>query len=455
MHLTLFPRTPRLDGVDAPALREILSAYFHATFDRYEGLFQVLQGDAAYYKKPISLRHPLIFYYAHTAIFFVNKLLLAGLIDQPINPRFEKMFAVGVDEMSWDDLDESHYDWPMVSEVKYYREQVRAMVDRVIRTAPLDLPLNWDNPWWAIPMGIEHERIHLETTSVLIRQHRLDFVKPHVDWQPCRQAGPAPANQLVYVPSGSVRLGKDHAFPYYGWDNEYGEHSAQVSSFRAAQYLVSNGEFLEFVEAGGYANAEYWEEEGLGWKTFAEAGHPTFWVRDGEGWKLRLMLEEISLPWNWPVEVNYHEAKAFCNWKRLVTGLPVRLPTEDEWQRIHAQAGLAEVVEPVQAAANLQLDHAASSCPVNQFKHGEFFDVMGNVWQWTETPIYPFDGFKVHPIYDDFTTPTYDDRHNIIKGGSWISCGNEALSSSRYAFRRHFFQHAGFRYVISDGEQIA
>lgn len=60
------------------------------------------------------------------------------------------------------------------------------------------------------------------------------------------------------------------------------------------------------------------------------------------------------------------------------------------------------------------------------------------------------DGFDVHPFYDDFSTPTFDGRHNLIKGGSWISCGNETLRNSRYAFRRHFFQHAGLRYVVSE-----
>jgi putative 4-mercaptohistidine N1-methyltranferase len=60
------------------------------------------------------------------------------------------------------------------------------------------------------------------------------------------------------------------------------------------------------------------------------------------------------------------------------------------------------------------------------------------------------DGFKVHPYYDDFSTPTFDGKHNLIKGGSWISTGNEATRDSRYAFRRHFFQHAGFRYIQSD-----
>jgi hypothetical protein len=90
----------------------------------------VLTCDEAYYKKPISLRHPLIFYLGHTATFFINKLLLAGLIERRINPRLESMFAIGVDEMSWDDLNDARYDWPSVAEVPDYRQQVRAVVDR-------------------------------------------------------------------------------------------------------------------------------------------------------------------------------------------------------------------------------------------------------------------------------------------------------------------------------------
>ena len=82
----------------------------------------------------------------------------------------------------------------------------------------------------------------------------------------------------------------------------------------------------------------------------------------------------------------------------------------------------------------------------------DFYDVVGNVWQWSLTPIYPFDDFITHPIYDDFTTPTFDDRHALMKGGSFISLGNETLKESRYAFRKHFFQHAGFRYVKSSNE---
>lgn len=444
----LFPRTPQLTGTDPEAKRAEIRAYFHATLDRYESLFEVLSCDEAYYKKPISLRHPLIFYFGHTATFFVNKLMLAGLLKSRINQRLESMFAIGVDEMSWDDLDEKNYDWPTVAEVRQYRQTMRQQVDELIQTLPLTLPIDWDSIWWPILMGIEHERIHLETSSVLMRQHQLQFVKPHPDWAPCKETDAAPDNIVLPVAGGRVVLGKTDAT--YGWDNEYGHHEAEVQDFAAARYLVSNREFLAFVEAGGYGQQPYWLEEGWGWRQFAQAQHPTFWVRKNGEWRLRLLAEEVPMPWDWPVEVNYHEAKAFCNWKAEQTGQPVRLPSEDEWYRLYEAAGVQDVPVSTKAAANLQLDYWASSCPVNRFKHGEFYDVVGNVWQWTETPIYPFEGFRVHPLYDDFTTPTFDDRHNLIKGGSWIACGNEAIKASRYAFRRHFFQHAGFRYVVSN-----
>ena len=454
-HSSLLPRMPWLNGNDVNATRSVIRDYFHATFSRYEQLFEILVVDAAYFEKPIKLRHPLIFYFGHTATFLVNKLLLAGLLTERIHPEFEAIFAVGVDEMSWDDLNDAHYQWPPVAAVKAYRDQVRTAVDRVIATAPLTLPIDWAHPWWVIMMGIEHERIHLETSSVLIRQQRLEWVGPHLAWPACRLTGVPPINELVAITAATVRLDKDRADGVYGWDNEYGQHIAEVAEFQASRYLVSNHEFLAFVEAGGYVSEAGWEAEGLEWRRFSRAQQPTFWQRWGNAWQLRLMTELVEMPWDWPVEVNYHEAKAYCNWLAAQTGQSVRLPSEDEWYRLYAVSGVTEVPGNAPANANLHLDHWASACPVNQFAQGELFDVVGNVWQWTETPIYPFAGFDVHTIYDDFTTPTFDGRHNLIKGGSWIACGNESRREARYAFRRHFFQHAGFRYVVSDNSAIA
>lgn len=442
-------RSLLLNDVHAPLTRAQILAYFHQTSDVYESLFTLLTSDEAYYVKPIPLRHPLIFYYGHTHTFFINKLILAGLITERVNPRFESMFAVGVDEMGWDDVNEAHYQWPTPAEVKAYRARVREVVDGLIHRLPLDHPIDWDSPWWPILMGIEHERIHLETSSVLIRQHTLQYVHTSPAWTSIADlTAAAPQNCLVSIPARDLTHNK--SADYYGWDNEYGHFHSHCPAFEAAKYLTSNAEYLSFVEAGGYQNDTYWQEEGLAWRQYTQAQHPTFWIKHAHGWKLRLMTQEVDMPWSWPVEVNYHEAKAFCHWQSAQTGKSVRLPTEQEWYSLYEYAGLSDQQVAHGNHANLFLDHGASSCPVNQFAQGALYDVVGNVWQWTETPIFPFDGFKVHPLYDDFTTPTYDGRHNLIKGGSWISTGNEAIKHARYAFRRHFFQHAGFRYIVTE-----
>lgn len=445
-------RTLRLDAGDPEAKREELRRYFHATFDADEALYEHLVGDEVFSRRADPLRHPLIFYLGHTAVFFVNKLLIAGVIDARLDPKLESICAIGVDEMSWDDLDEAHYDWPSVDEVRAYRRRVRALVDEKIGTLPLELPIRGNSPFWVIAMGIEHERIHLETSSVLIRQLPLDAVRPSPRFPVCELAGEPPANELIDVAGDRIRLGKSREHPLYGWDNEYGVHEAEVPPFRAAKYLVSNREFLAFVEAGGYCDERWWTEEGWSWRGHLGAEHPLFWRRRDDGsWALRCLAQEIELPGNWPVEVNQLEAKAFCNWLAARDGKPIRLPSEDEWRLLHRGTGLGDPPAWEEAPANINLEHWASSCPVDRFRHGDFYDVIGNVWQWTQTPIYPFEGFEVHPVYDDFSTPTFDDRHNLLLGGSWISTGNEATSDARYAFRRHFFQHAGFRYVEAEG----
>lgn len=430
--------------------RAEIKAYFNQTYQSYEALFETLASDSAYYERPCALRHPLIFYFGHTATFFTNKLVLAKLLPQRINPKIESICAIGVDEMSWDDLNEAHYDWPSVAEVRAYRQAVQTAINHLIDTLEFTLPIDWQSPMWPIMMGIEHERIHLETSSVLIRQLPLTSVKPSPLFPVCPDHDTAPQNRLIKVPAGEITIDRQDPKPFYGWDNEYGHHHAKVAEFKAAAYLVSNQEYLAFVEAGGYENAAYWSDEGNRWRLFTPLKHPTFWVKNNqpssaETWKLRCMTTEIPMPWNWPVEVNFLEAEAFCTWKAQQSGLPIRLPSEDEYQRL---ADFTQAQDHLEQA-NVNLQQFASSTPVDRFKTGEFFDVIGNVWQWTQTPIYSYEGFKVHPLYDDFTTPTFDNKHNIFKGGSWISSGNEINGDSRYAFRRHFFQHAGFRYIES------
>jgi len=465
--------------------RQSVLDYFNNCWLRTEVLFSGLQGEEPFYRPPYhNLRHPLIFYYGHPAALYINKLRVAGVIAEPVNPYFENIFETGVDEMSWDDLSKNDMMWPSLREVTEYRRTVYNIVRDVILKHPcLDrLPITWDSPGWALFMGFEHEGIHLETSSVLFRELPAHCLKKPIWWpayhpsttpKDAAAAAAHPANEMLAVEAGDVTLGKPLDFPSFGWDNEYGMRQFHVRSFRASKFCITNGQFLEFVKAGGYRTKDHWTEEGWKWRTFRNAKKPTFWEWDGPqglfNFKLRLIFEVVDLPLSLPVVVNVHEARAFCQWlsgQHGVSGKATyRLLTEPEHHRLRDKGALNANGQPttdpvmlksgseMRGAQNSNLawgaEAAVDACAANS---GGFHDVHGNVWQWCE------DNFAALPnshgvsiLYDDFSTPCYDGEHNIIMGGSFISTGDEASVFARYHFRPHFFQHAGFRIVSSEG----
>ena len=128
---------------------------------------------------------------------------------------------------------------------------------------------------------------------------------------------------------------------------------------------------------------------------------------------------------NWPVEGQFSSKprRSATGW-RHEAGQSLRLPSEAEWLHWHDQVNPGYSHANEQTPANINLAQAASCCPVDRFIWNSFGDVIGNVWQWTETAVDSLPGFRIHPYYDDFSTPTFDSLHNVIKGGSWISTGN-------------------------------
>ena len=170
-----------------------------------------------------------------------------------------------------------------LSEVKAYRETVRDFVDETIKAMPLTMPINWDNPFWVILMGIEHERIHVETSSVIIRRLPIEMVRPLPLWKICPETGKAPQNELVPVAGGRVVLGKSKDHPLYGWDNEFGRQENAVEDFAASRYLVSNQEYLGFVADHGYEQEDCWTHEGWKWVCYSGARRPLFWIESPGG----------------------------------------------------------------------------------------------------------------------------------------------------------------------------
>ncbi|PRW57977.1 generic methyltransferase isoform B [Chlorella sorokiniana] len=467
----------------ASCTRQQVLDYFDNTWCLTEVLFSALQGEECFYRPPYhNLRHPFIFYFGHVAVFYVNKLRVAGIQPDPVNLHFEQVFEVGVDEMSWDDLSKNEMVWPSVREVIDYRRQVYQMVRRHIETHPdLDrLPVTWSSQAWAFFMCFEHERIHLETSSVLMRELPAHLLRRPLQWPAYHAsvtdaARTPPANELVAVEAGDVTLGKPADWPSYGWDNEYGSRTFHVHPFKASKTLISNAEFLDFVRDGGYRSKQWWSEEGWRWRTFRNAKWPTFWVPEGpqglHRYKLRLVFEVVDLPLALPAVVNHHEARAYANWLSAKQGLrgdaALRLLSEPEHHRLRqvakkdAEGRAAE--DPVMslsgagfakgAVANLNLAFGAE-CAVDAMAPtpAGFHDVFGNLWQWCEDHLASLPGSQgVHPYYDDFSTPCYDGEHHVIMGGSFVSTGDEGSVFARFHFRPHFFQHAGFRLVSGTG----
>lgn len=484
--------------------RENAAEYFDNSWTLFETLFAGLKGEEGFYRPPPhGLRHPQIFYYGHTACLYINKLRVSGVLSKPVNPYFESIFEVGVDEMLWDDMDKVEMFWPKVSEVHEYRKQVYATVkDAILNHPSLDdsngpVTVNQEHPMWALFMGFEHERIHLETSSVLFRETPYHLVQAPENWPPIhpsayRKNSPKsrpvegthyPSNRMVTVQTenATVDLGKPADFPSFGWDNEYGERNVDVPPFAASEHMITNGEFWQFVNEGGYRDAKYWSDDGWQWRTYRNLKWPFFWEPAGPAgsheYTLRTIFEIVPMPWDWPVDVTYYEAKAFCNWKTQKEGSPAEKPyrvlTEAEHHLIrHKDHNLEAARRDVSAdkvmvtsgqefdqgatGANLNLAYSSQN-PVDFFAPSEtgHRDTTGSAWEWTEDHFNPLKGFEVHHVYDDFSSPCFDGKHSMIVGGSFISTGVEASVFARFHFRPHFLQHSGFRLVASDHDAPA
>ena len=457
------------------ATREQVLAYFNNTWTLTELLFSGLAREAAFYRRPYhSLRHPLIFYYAHPAALYVNKLRVAGLVGAPVDAEFERLFEVGVDEMRWDDLHEGKPGiWPPIEAVCAYRKQVYALIRQLILTHPdLDaarLPVTSESIMWALFMGFEHERIHFETSSVLIRELPLEFVRTPAAWPALSREKPGarpPSPQMLERPHSEVSLGKPQRWPSYGWDNEYGHETVPCPAFAAGRFLVSNGEFKRFVQAGGYSHEDLWSPDGWAWCRFGNVKHPTFWVPRGPAglhdYSLRTTFELIEMQWTWPVCVNAYEAKAYCTWlsKADGQGAMYRLLSEAEHHAIRepsSEDGTLGVERDAVMAGSWRTKgynvnfSTGSESPVNAGVPNDkgFHDTFGNVWQWSEDYFRPLAHSRPHRYYEDFSVPCYDNEHQMVFGGSFMSTGDQASIWARFHFRPHFFQHAGFRVARS------
>jgi len=235
------------------------------------------------------------------------------------------------------------------------------------------------------------------------------------------------------VPGGRFYLGATADEPFV-FDNEKWAHPVDVAPFKIARAQVTNADFAEFVEAGGYTQQTCWSDPGWAWKIQTAAEHPVYWQRGESGrWRRRHFDQWLPLEEDLPIiHVNWYEADAFCRWAGR------RLPTEAEWEM--AASGPATGPEsssperyprsrfpwgdspPTPETANL--DWRAMGClPVAALPAGDSRygcrQMIGNVWEWTADDFKPYPGFVIDP-YKEYSVPWFGD-HKVLRGGCWTT----------------------------------
>jgi iron(II)-dependent oxidoreductase len=411
-------------------------------------LFDLVRGECLY-ERPIPERHRIIFYLGHLEAFDWNLLHSRLPNAKAFDPDLDRLFAFGIDPIDGGLPSDQPSDWPARPLIERYRSRVRTTLDAALMDRKF---CDWggdESPQTLLNVAIEHRLMHAETLAYML--HQLPFEKKRGEPQvSARQAGSLRTG-MIEIPAGRATLGMPRNDPAgFGWDNEYEATTLDVPAFAIDRYKVTNGQYLKFIEAGGYHDRSVWNADAWDWKARAGIAHPLFWSRSGNSWRYRTMFEEIPLPLDWPVYVSHAEASAYAAWSGA------RLPTEAEWHR--AAYGTIEGGErdfpwgaepPKRPHGSFDLGRWDPS-PVNAFPAGQSaFGVEGllaNGWEWTSSLFKPFPGFRPFPFYEGYSANFFDGIHYVMKGGSPRTERSMFRRSFRNWFQPHYqYVYAGFR----------
>jgi iron(II)-dependent oxidoreductase len=322
-----------------------------------------------------------------------------------------------------------------------------------------------------LELVIQHEQQHNETMLQLLRQ--LDGYKPHralaeeylappVGEQHIRLREAASRayrpmsrrSDMIAFPAGSYLVGTAPKTRALIYDNELLAHEQTLDAFEIATRPVTNGDFAEWIEFGGYKKPEWWTAEGWDW--LAEQGEefdpaPLGWKRSDGGWISTDFGAHDPIDLSAPVcHVNWHEASAYAR------AHGSRLPTEFEWEvaasydpRVGASGGRRTYAWGdnawVPGAANLD-QLAFGAHPVGSADHGFApIDMLGQVWEWTSSEFSAYPGFTPF-AYEQYSAPFFDAGYRVLRGGSWATRARTVTNTFRnwdLPARRQIF--SGFR----------
>ncbi len=386
--------------------------------------------------QPMADASPPKWHLAHTSWFFETFILKEFASSYPVfHPRFEYLFNSyynGVGTPFPRPL-RGNLSRPTVAEIIAYRKHVDEHMLLLLAADPVD-----EDVVTRLVLGLNHEQQHQE---LLLTDLKYNFgnnplYPAYAAMLPA--AGPVAPLRFIGVDGGIVEIGHDPA-EGFAFDNELPRHQVLLQPFQLADRLVTNGEYLAFIEDGGYERADLWLSEGWaqaqaeGWQA------PLYWsAEDGRWFEYRLDGQH-PLDAHLPVtHVSAHEAFAYAAW----TG--ARLPTEFEWEHASALAPRDGTFVGNVMRDNAFHPQAASGSGLQQ--------MFGEAWEWTSSSYGPYPGYRALPGTLGEYNGKFMSSQLVLRGGS---CATPA-GHVRHTYRNFFYppdrwQFSGIR-LAKDGE---
>ncbi|HEX8444232.1 MAG TPA: ergothioneine biosynthesis protein EgtB [Allosphingosinicella sp.] len=305
---------------------------------------------------------------------------------------------------------------PALTDIYAYRDHV----DRALEDALAVLPQAARE---LVELGLQHEQQHQELMLMDLLAAFAENPLAPVLWSGAPETAGAPATTIGGIAgrAGIVEIGHDG--DGFAFDCEGPRHPVLIRAHELADRLVTNGEWLRFIEEGGYTRPEHWLADGWTWVRAERIEAPLYWRRDGDAW-FRFGLDGLHpVALAEPVcHISYYEADAFARWAGA------RLPAEAEWEV--AAAGL----DP---DTGNQLDGAGPVRPKPAIEADRARQMFGDVWEWTASPFTAYPGYK--PV--EGTVGEYNGKFMcgqfVLKGGSCATPRGHVRASYRNFFYPH------------------
>jgi len=410
--------------VEAGVGREALRAQFDAVRGRSEVLCEPLAVED-YGIQAMPEVSPPKWHLAHTSWFFETFLLLPLLPDyRPFHAEFAYLFNSYYDTVGryWPRAQRGLLSRPTVEEVYAYRAHVDEAMVRLLYGVGEEA---WQTVAARTMLGCHHEQQHQE---LLLTDIKYNFgINPlHPAYRPAavtRVEGVAPL-RWVEVTGGERSIG--HAGPGFAYDNEGPRHRLLLEDFRLASRPVSNGEFLDFVDDGGYRRPELWLSDG--WAAVQAQGWeaPLYWHRDSGGWQQMTLggLRPLE-PAESACHLSFYEADAYARWAGA------RLPTEAEWE-------VAVAARPVEG----NLFECGHLHPQPAAEGEGFAQLFGDVWEWTASPYTPYPGYRRGDDAFGEYNGKFMCNQMVLRGGSCVT----PQSHLRATYRNFFYPHERWQF---------